>query len=158
MNKIIDNTKGFITMYLSLLCGFFTRFVITQKNAVCVASLCIFIQMAIKEQHFFLSTPLHLTEISTRWNTYIAKTYFLDNNIRHHPIKFWDSSPGLRMTTDRNDIPPPLSPPRAFDRVKFWSIFGLNSVIDFSRFNRTPIVTQSIPDSYPINTARDCQR
>ncbi len=46
-----------------------------------------------------------------------------------------------------------LSPPRGFDWVKFWSIFSLNSVINFSRFNRTPIDTQSIPDSYPTITA-----
>ena len=52
----------------------------------------------------------------------------------------------------------PLPSPCGLNTIIFWSIFGLNSVIDFSRFNRTPIVTQSIPDSYPIDIARDCQR
>ncbi len=52
----------------------------------------------------------------------------------------------------RTDCTLPL--PRAHDTVKFWFIIGLNSVIDFGRFNLTPIDTQSIPDPYPNMTAR----
>ena len=52
----------------------------------------------------------------------------------------------------RTDCTRPL--PRAHDTVKFWFIIGLNSVIDFGRFNLTPIDTQSIPDHYPNITAR----
>ena len=52
----------------------------------------------------------------------------------------------------RTDCTRPL--PRAHDTVKFWFIIGLNSVIDFGRFNLTPIDTQSIPDHYPNMTAR----
>ena len=47
----------------------------------------------------------------------------------------------------------PTIHPRGHAMVKKGAIFGLNSVIDFSRFNRTPIVTQSLPDSYPTITA-----
>ena len=52
----------------------------------------------------------------------------------------------------RTDCTRPL--PRAHDTVKFWFIIGLNSVIDFGRFNLTPIDTQSIPEHYPNQTAR----
>ena len=48
--------------------------------------------------------------------------------------------------------------PRALDTVKFWSIISLYSVIIFVRFNRTPIDTQSLPDSYPTITAKEGQR
>ena len=46
-----------------------------------------------------------------------------------------------------------LSLPRYFDRVNFWFINGLDSVIGFSRFNLAPINTQSKPNRYPTTTA-----
>ena len=46
-----------------------------------------------------------------------------------------------------------LSLPRYFDRVNFWFINGLDSVIDFSWFNLAPINTQSKPNRYPTTTA-----
>ena len=46
-----------------------------------------------------------------------------------------------------------LSLPRYCDRVNFWFINGLDSVIDFSWFNLATINTQSKPNRYPTTTA-----